>query len=122
MSHQHFCDVGEHCWECDGRALRSDDTEPSICICLPCGVPLEGFDHSNCGNPVELVACPQHHEEALRRLEMAREIFRRRAAEVGLSEKCKRMESLPEGTEKDALTEEIKEWILQTCNEQQHEV
>jgi hypothetical protein len=60
MSHQHYCDVAGHRWACEGMALRYGDTEPSVCMCLMCDVPLEGFDHSTCGNPVELVACPQH--------------------------------------------------------------
>ena len=122
MSHQHFCDVAEHYWNCDGKAVRADDTEPSTCICLPCGRPLEGFDHSLCDGPVELLACPAHREEALRRLKVARDIFRRRAAAFGLSEKRERMQSLPEGPEKHALTEEIKAWILQNFDHRQHEV
>ena len=122
MSHQHFCDVAEHYWDCDGKALRADDTEPSTCICLPCGLPLEGFDHSQCGNSVELLACPAHREEALRRLEVAKEEFRRRAVDFGLDKKCERMQSLPESPEKSALTEEIKAWILQTFDHRPPEV
>ena len=121
MSHQHFCDVGEHYWQCQGKTVRADDTEPSTCICLPCGRPLEGFDHSLCDGPVELLACPDHHEEALRSLKVARDIFRRRAAKFGLREKCKRIESLPEGPEKDTLIREIKEWIVKGCDERQSE-
>ena len=121
MSHQHFCHIAGHYWECRGEAVRADDTEPSTCICLPSGRSLEGFDHSSCDGPVELLACPQHQEEARRRLAVAREIFRRRAAEFGLREKCKRIESLPEGPEKDALTEEIKEWIVQNFDHRQPE-
>jgi hypothetical protein len=41
-------------------------TEPTICICLPCGRPLEAYDHSGCNDPVELVACPEHIEEERR--------------------------------------------------------
>jgi hypothetical protein len=122
MGHQHFCQIAGHYWECGGETLRSDDTQPSICICLPCGLPLEGFDHSSCDGPVELVACPEHRAEALRRLEVAKEKFRRRAAEFRLREKCKRIGSLPEGPEKSALTQEIKAWILQNFDEQQPEV
>ena len=122
MSHQHFCHIEGHYWECDGKAVRADDTEPSTCMCLPCGLPLEGFDHSNCPDPIELLACPEHQEEALRRLEVAREVFRRRAAEFGLKEKCEKMQSLPEGAERDALEREIKAWLLQNCDERQPEV
>jgi hypothetical protein len=122
VSHQHFCDVAGHYWECDGKALRGGDTEPSTCTCLPCGLPLEGFNHSSCDGPVELVACPQHLVEALRRLEVARKEFHRRAAKFGLNEKCERLQSLPEGPEKSALTEEIKVWIVQNFDHRQPEV
>jgi len=61
MSHQHFCDVAGHYWTCEGTALRGG-TEPSVCVCLPCGLPLEGFDHSGCPDPIELLACPEHRE------------------------------------------------------------
>jgi hypothetical protein len=60
MSHRHYCDVAGHYWECEGKALRGADTEPTVCICLPCGRPLEGFDHSRCHAPIELLACPEH--------------------------------------------------------------
>jgi len=60
VSHQHYCDVAGHYWECEGKALRGADTEPTVCICLPCGRPLEGFDHSRCHAPIELLACPEH--------------------------------------------------------------
>ena len=121
MSHQHFCHIAGHYWDCDGKVLRPADTEPSTCICLPCGLPVEGFDHTKCGDAVELLACPKHREEALRRLAVARQEFHRRAGEFGLSEKCKKMQSLPEGAEKDTLLREIKAWILQGCVERQHE-
>lgn len=80
MSHQHFCQVAGHYWECQGKALRAGDTEPSTCTCLPCGLPVEGFDHSHCTDPVELLACPEHREEARRRTEAARKGNGRRAA------------------------------------------
>ena len=60
MSHQHYCDVGGHYWDCEGKALRGADTEPSVCICVLCGRPMEGFDHSGCDDPIELLACPEH--------------------------------------------------------------
>ena len=60
MSHQHFCDVAGHWWECQGTALRFGDKEPSICMCLKCGVPLESGDHSH--DYVELLACPEHRK------------------------------------------------------------
>ena len=63
MSHRHFCDAAGHWWDCNGTALRRGETEPSVCICLPCGRPLEGFDHSKCPDPVELLACPEHRPE-----------------------------------------------------------
>jgi hypothetical protein len=60
MSHQHFCDAAGHWFECDGKALRRGDTEPSVCVCDTCGLPLEQGDHSRCKNLVELLACPAH--------------------------------------------------------------
>ena len=60
MSHQHFCHVAGHYWECQGKALRGADAEPTVCICLPCGRPLEGFDHSGCDDPIELLPCLEH--------------------------------------------------------------
>ena len=60
MSHQHFCDVVGHWWECQGSALRPVDTVPSICMCLRCRVPLESGDHSH--DYVELLACPEHRK------------------------------------------------------------
>ena len=68
VSHRHFCDFAGHWWECGGTALRLGDREPSVCTCLPCGLPLEGFDHSQCHGPAELVACPEHHDEQRRRM------------------------------------------------------
>ncbi len=62
MSHQHFCDVAGHWWECEGTALRPGDKEPSVCMCLKCGVPLEFGDHSH--DFAELLACPEHRKVA----------------------------------------------------------
>jgi hypothetical protein len=67
VSHQHFCHVAGHYWQCEGTALRGGDTEPSVCVCV-CGRPLEGFDHSGCQENVELLACPEHGEEQRRRM------------------------------------------------------
>ena len=71
MDHQHFCHVAGHYWQCEGTALRGGDTEPSVCVCV-CGLPLEGFDHSGCHDPIELLACPEHMEEERRSIEEAR--------------------------------------------------
>jgi hypothetical protein len=60
MSHRHYCDVAGHSWECEGKALRGAATEPTVCKCLPCCRPLEGFDHRGCHAPIELLACPEH--------------------------------------------------------------
>jgi hypothetical protein len=112
MSHQHFCDVAGHWWQCEGTALRLGDTVPSVCACLPCGLPLEGFDHSECHDPVELIACPEHQDEERRRTEEARKEHERRAAEFGFDGKWARMKALPDGPEKHALAEEIVEWLF----------
>ena len=85
MSHRHFCVVGSHGWECEGKALRSGDREPSVCVCAACGLPLEEGDHTRCQDPVELVTCPEHRDEVQRRfLEMKARIaarYRRLKAE-----------------------------------------
>jgi hypothetical protein len=78
MSHQHFCHVAGHYWQCGGTALRGGDTEPSVCVCV-CGLPLEGFDHSGCHDPVELLACPEHQEGRQRIEEARKEHDRQRA-------------------------------------------
>lgn len=71
MPHQHFCDVAGHEWECRGTALRHlrGDTEPSVCVCVIHRTELEYGDHSGCS--IELLACPEHREELLRRMEEA---------------------------------------------------
>ena len=60
MSHQHFCSVEGHWWECEGTALRSGDKAPSVQMFLKCGVPLESGDHSH--DNVELLACPERRK------------------------------------------------------------
>jgi hypothetical protein len=40
--------------------MRPGDKEPSLCMCLKCGVPLEFGDHSH--DYVELLACPEHRK------------------------------------------------------------
>jgi predicted sulfurtransferase len=56
-----------HWWDCDGKALRSGDREPSVCVCDACGLPLEEGDHTKCDRMGEDVTCPQHIEEEKRR-------------------------------------------------------
>jgi hypothetical protein len=69
MSHVHFCEVTGHKWQCEGTALRplTGDTEPSICMCDSCQVPMELGDHSGC--MIELLACPAHMDEQLRAMQ-----------------------------------------------------
>jgi len=97
MSHQHFCDVAGHWWNCDGQAIRGGDTNPSVCMCLPCGRPLEGFDHSSCDDPVELLACPVHREGDRHSVEEARNEHERRTAEFGLGENVAALAKAEEG-------------------------
>ncbi len=66
MSHKHFCHVTSHWFECNGKVLRQGDTEPSVCICNACGLPLEEGDHSQCQNFVELIICSEHRDEERR--------------------------------------------------------
>jgi hypothetical protein len=112
ISHRHFCDVADHWWDCKGAALRPGDKEPSVCVCHACRAPLEHGGHSRCQTLVELVACPEHRDEQIRRREEAERDFERRAAEFRFDEKWARMKALPVGPEKDALAEEIVEWLF----------
>ncbi len=110
MSHYHLCDVTGHFWECEGKAIRPGETEPSLCMCLEHQVPMNQGDHSRCR--VELLACPCHLEEQLRRMDGAKQAFDKRVAEFGLDEKWVRMQAMPESPEKDVLAAEILNWIL----------
>lgn len=112
LSHRHFCDVAGHWWECEGKAPRLGDKEPSACVCDACHAPLEQGDHSRWKNRVELVACPEHRDEERRRMEEARKAHERRAAEFGFDEKWARMKALPDGPEKHALAEDIVKWLF----------
>jgi predicted sulfurtransferase len=112
MSHRHLCDVTGHMWVCAGTAIRLGDKDPSVCMCHSCRSPLEQGDHSRCKNLVELIACPEHRDEQLRRRQEAEKEFERRAAEFGFEQKWARMKALPAGPEKDALAEEIVKWLF----------
>ena len=60
MSHIHYCDFTGHQWECEGTALRplTGNTEPSVCMCQVCEVPMEDGDHSGCRRACRaLTAC-----------------------------------------------------------------
>jgi hypothetical protein len=72
MSHIHFCDYAGHEWKCNGIALRplAGDSKPSVCTCLIHQVPLADGDHTTC--PVELLACPEHRKEQLRKMNALR--------------------------------------------------
>ncbi len=104
MSHQHFCHVAGHYWQCEGKALRPGNTEPSVCVCLPCGRPLEGYDHSGCNAPVELLACPEHIEEERRSIEEIRQRHGVSAAEEADAApvEAEQGESLAERSPEDA--------------------
>jgi hypothetical protein len=68
MSHQHFCSIAGHFWECEGTAVRlfAKDSEPTPCMCLNHQVSMEEGDHSMCS--IELLACLGHRDEQLRRM------------------------------------------------------
>ena len=67
MSHQHFCLIDMHSWECGGTALHDGEKEPSVCMCKDCKLPLEQGDHTKCEKWGGYVTCPQHIEEEKRR-------------------------------------------------------
>jgi uncharacterized protein YbaR (Trm112 family) len=73
---------------------------------------LEQGDHSRCKNLVEIVACPEHRDEQLRRRQEDEREFEQRAAAFGFDDKWARMKALPVGPEKHALAEEIVEWLF----------
>ena len=60
--HRHACDYG-HYWECAGTAVRLGSSEPTICMCLDHGVPMEQDDHSTCS--IEVLTCPEHRAQQL---------------------------------------------------------
>ena len=112
MSHRHFCDVAGHWWECNGTALRRGETEPSVCLCRGCRLPLEDGDHARCKNRVELLACPEHQDEERRRMEEAGKEYERRAAEFGFDGKWARAcFSGPSGSA-FILAQEIVAWLF----------
>ena len=64
MSHRHFCDFAGHYWDCEGTATRLFTPEPSVCMCLNCGTPMEQGQHDDCS--VELLSCPEHRADQMR--------------------------------------------------------
>jgi len=68
MNHRHFCDFTGHYWEFQGIATRLFAAEPSICMCLDCGSPMEQEQHSDCS--VELLSCPAHRAGQMRAMGM----------------------------------------------------
>jgi hypothetical protein len=112
MTHRHFCDHAGHYWECHGKALRplAGDTEPSVCMCRTCGVPMEDGDHSRCR--VELLACPEHVEGQRRQMNEAKQAFEQRKMEFGLDEKFAQMQAMPDSPDKDAAAQEIVDWLF----------
>lgn len=108
MSHLHFCDVTGHEWQCEGKAFRpfAGGTEPSVCMCKFCEVPMEQGDHSDC--PIELLACPEHLEEQQERMLEAE----RQLAESGFEEKWRQIDTMPDGAERNALIKEFMAWVF----------
>ena len=64
MAHQHWCDYAGHYWDCPGTAVRLFEAEPTICMCIQHGVPMEEGDHSECA--IELLSCPDHRADQMR--------------------------------------------------------
>jgi len=64
MPHAHYCDYAGHYWTCQGTAARLFAPEPSICMCLNCGTPMEQGQHDDCS--VELLSCPEHRADQMR--------------------------------------------------------
>ena len=64
MSHQHWCGYTGHYWDCPGAAVRLFQAQPTVCMCLQHGVPMEEGDHSACS--MELLSCPEHRADHMR--------------------------------------------------------
>jgi hypothetical protein len=64
LSHTHWCDYAGHHWECPGTAIRLFQAEPSVCMCIQHGVPMEDGDHNACF--IELLLCPEHRADQMR--------------------------------------------------------
>ncbi len=64
MPHSHYCPYTGHYFTCEGTATRLFAPEPTLCMCLNCGVPMEIGDHSECS--VELLSCPEHRADHMR--------------------------------------------------------
>ena len=64
MPHQHWCDYLGHYYWCQGTATRLFASEPSVCMCLNCGTPMEQGQHSECS--IELLSCPEHRADHMR--------------------------------------------------------
>ena len=60
IMHRHACDYG-HFWDCEGTAIRSGDSEPTICMCFDHHVPMDDGKHEGCAT--EIIRCPEHRAE-----------------------------------------------------------
>lgn len=58
--HRHACGHG-HYWDCEGSAVRDHESEPTVCMCLEHGVPMESGDHSECST--EILTCSEHRSQ-----------------------------------------------------------
>jgi|SRR6185437_65182 len=64
MSHRHWCESSGRYWQCPGAAVRLFQAEPTICMCIQHGIPMEEGDHSECA--IELLSCPEHRADQMR--------------------------------------------------------
>jgi hypothetical protein len=87
--------------------MRSADAKPSTCVCLTCGLPLDGYDHRQCDDPVELLACPKHFAEQCQSTEEIRRSIEQQRDEFRLEEKLAKLQSPPDGPERNALNDEV---------------
>ena len=81
-------------------ALRSGDTEPSVCMCHPCDHPLEEGDHSQCHNLLEFIPCPEHRDEE--RHKMVAVETKRAAHHRRLNAALHEFEKIPKNTPESA--------------------
>ena len=96
------------CWGNHFLTIRMSSCGVASAECSQAGMESNAADRCLC----RLVRHEALGTKKIRRREEAEKEFERRAAKFGLDEKWARVKALPVGPEKDALAEEIVEWLF----------